>query len=90
MLTKENRDEYFARAHFQLYAAHGLGKFGNWLTMKYDQLDRNEVIQALQYESVREMAISRLSHLNNQIIELRQLMREALVSAATTESKESQ
>jgi hypothetical protein len=88
MLTKENLNEHFARAHFQLYVAHGLGQFGNWLTMKYDQLDRNEVIQALQYESVREMALSRLTYLDSQIKELRQLMREALVSAPMSESNE--
>ena len=85
MLTKENRDEHFARAHFQLYVTHGLGQFGNWLTMKYDQLDRKEVVAALRYESVMDIALSRLRHLENQITELRQLMREAVLPEAQTE-----
>jgi len=59
----------------------GLGQFANWLTMKYDQLDRKEVVAALQYESVREIALSRLKHLENQISELRELMREAVTAA---------
>jgi len=90
MLTRENRDEHFARAHFQLYVANGLIQFGNWLTMKYDKLDRKEVVESLRYESVMEMAESRLRYLEGRIVELCELIHEAkqLTSDPTTERKE--
>ena len=49
-------DEHLAKVKWSLFIRYGLEPFDNWLTLKRDKLSREDVVKALQFNSVRGFA----------------------------------
>lgn len=66
-----------AKAVWSLYREHGLGRFANWLSMKYDNIDRQEVVQALRFPETRKAAENLIAHYRVKIQEIESILAES-------------
>lgn len=83
-MTQQEAIEHLARVKFQLYAIHGIGEFNNWLDMRQNRIERQEVLDSLAFPSVRKLAMQRLARLRCQVAELDGLLVESQTPKATT------
>lgn len=75
-------DANYAKVVFGLYCEHGLGKFANWLTMKQDSIQREEVVQSLMYPETRKAAQKLLEYYKFKIGELESMLAESEPTSA--------
>ena len=76
MAGRKIYDEQFARVIWQLYQKHGIGNFNNYLTNTVDNISREEVLQALRFTSVSDMARNRIEAARKEIESLELLLSE--------------
>jgi len=69
-------DLFFAKVKWRLYLDHGLGTFNNWLTLKKDRLEREEVVKALRHPEIQEFAKVEISVCEARIQEIKDLLTE--------------
>lgn len=78
MRVVKNAD--FAKTMWELYRQYGLGQFANWLTMKYDAIHREEVVQALQFPEVREKAANLITYYQLRIQEIESMLEDSKIT----------
>jgi hypothetical protein len=75
-------DADFAKTVFALYREYGLGQFANWLTMKNDSIQRQEVVESLQFPEVRKSAEELIEFYRFKIDELKSMLAESESASA--------
>jgi len=69
-------DEHSAKVKWSLYLQYGLKPFDNWLSLKRDQLKRDDIVAALDYETVKQYAKNTIEECRNRIIEIEAMLAE--------------
>lgn len=67
----------FARSVFSMYREHGLGQFSNWLTLKKDNVHREEVVESLRFPETRRLAEKLVEFYKLKIDELESMLEES-------------
>ena len=70
-------DERSAKTVWHLYREYGLGKFANWLSMKTDSIEREEVLRALRFPETRKAAKKRVEYYKTKLEELESMLSES-------------
>lgn len=71
------KDPISAKSIWHLYCEYGLGRFANWLSMKYDNIDRQEVVQSLRFPETRKAAEKLVEHYRFKIEEIESMLAES-------------
>jgi hypothetical protein len=69
-------DEHAAKVKWSLYLQHGLKPFDNWLSLKRDQLKRDDIVAALDYEIVKQYAKNTIEECRSRIAEIESMLAE--------------
>ena len=69
-------DEHLAKVKWSLFLKYGLEPFDNWLTLKRDKLKREDVVKALQFDSVRVFARNTITEYHRRIELIESLLAE--------------
>lgn len=69
-------DEHLAKVKWSLFLKYGLESFDNWLTLKRDKLKREDVVKALQFDSVRAFARNTVNDYRRKIELIESLLAE--------------
>jgi hypothetical protein len=69
-------DEHAAKVKWSLYLQYGLKPFDNWLSLKRDQLKRDDIVAALDYETVKQYAKNTIEECRSRIAEIESMLAE--------------
>jgi hypothetical protein len=69
-------DEHAAKVKWSLYLQYGLKPFDNWLSLKRDQLKRDDIVAALDYKTVKQYAKNTIEECRSRIIEIEAMLAE--------------
>lgn len=71
-----NINLFNARIVWGLYCKYGLGKYDNWLTMKKDKINRDDVVNSLHFDEIKIMAENRIKYHKSKIDEIESMIKE--------------